>query len=593
MSLSQLALTFWSVTKDYWIIPAGMIALYYYGWFRFNTPDYPIEQNAEEPALEGARLLSPAPPMFTTYRSRYNRYGRRYIAMLEVVFLAAIFFASLIETASKVTHVEGVPSSLVSENLDYRALWALFALTGLLSSAPGLKDVDAWILKKLHQAALIPDEARMMADRLFLAPFVATEAIATKVKDDLKLRDTRRVAEGQAKGTLELKLLRMRWLRGQLQEIFSENRYAHFKIRLDRDIRDVFKIAHSMQQDVRAYFLDQERILPANTPDIDDDISAKRDKLRTQGDSPEKDQIERLVERRELLISRCDSLYYRLCLITALMVFATERTADATESTLHKIGFQVTVTRRPASDWHTVAIITAATLVLMIALNVVFAVLVWWLDFNMPSFGDRNRILFYSVLETALITIAIMITMLVKRYGASRIRQANLVNIISAIAAYAVAASVYSLVQYFVIQHYLTTAPILFAFEQAVVGYFIGLYIDRAVAKMRLSWGLIFAQAGCQFLAGLIAAGLAPPPESQLSPMQGFWLAIISASEYLFLGILISFLFQYLYQSSMGSDSSFIGGPPDNVLGDLRVELRALPPEAFTRAPRSYTPPKS
>lgn len=173
--------------------------------------------------------------------------------------------------------------------------------------------------------------------------------------------------------------------------------------------------------------------------------------------------------------------------------------------------------------------------------------------------------------------------MLVKKYGSTKLGQANWVNTIVAVSAFLSTAALYALIQYFLIRHYLTTAPILFALQQAIVGYFIGLYIDRALKKPQLSLKLAFAQAGCQFVAALIAAGMSPPPESNLTLTQSVVLAVISAVEYAVIGILIGLLFQYLYR--------VIETPSGKA--DLRVEIRDVPQTVpATSLPRSYTPPR-
>jgi hypothetical protein len=44
-------------------------------------------------------------------------------------------------------------------------------LTGLLSSFPLFKDIDTWLLRKLHRAAFIPDDARDLAKKLYNSEF--------------------------------------------------------------------------------------------------------------------------------------------------------------------------------------------------------------------------------------------------------------------------------------------------------------------------------------------------------------------------------------------------------------------------------------
>jgi hypothetical protein len=274
------------------------------------------------------------------------------------------------------------------------------------------------------------------------------------------------------------------------------------------------------------------------------------------------------------------------------MVFATERSADATQTTLHTIGFQVNVSARAAPDWHTVATVGLATLVLLIGSNIVFAVLVWAFGFPLPGFGDRNQILFYSVVEAALYTVATIIAMLMKRYASPRLSRANWNNFLIAMEAYAIAAAVYAGIQFY-IRSYVTPSPLLFALDAGVVGYFIGWYIDRAPNYVQVSKSLACFQAGCQSLAGLIAAGLAPPPGSNLTPMQGFWIAMIVGVQGAILGAMIGILFQYLYGLTASSERQFVGALEgrSSLPGDLRIQLREVPEDAKTGSPRSYEPP--
>src|SRR5690349_7500705 len=146
--IDQAPLNYWiEFGKTFWIIPAGMVALYFYGRSRFNTPNYALA------AQEGANLLTLAPPIFTTLRSRFNRFALWYILILEIAFLVFIFLYSLVADIAPFIDLKSLPSGM-SQTVQHRALWALFCLTGLFSSFPGFKDVDAWILQRLHQAAL-------------------------------------------------------------------------------------------------------------------------------------------------------------------------------------------------------------------------------------------------------------------------------------------------------------------------------------------------------------------------------------------------------------------------------------------------------
>src|SRR5262245_33059644 len=121
----------------YWIVPAGMIALYFYGRSRFNTPNYALG------AQEGANLLTLAPPIFTTYRSRFNRFALWYILILEIAFLVLIFLTSVVMDISTIANPKWTPGKIEPQTVQYRALVALFCITGLFSSFPWFKEFDA------------------------------------------------------------------------------------------------------------------------------------------------------------------------------------------------------------------------------------------------------------------------------------------------------------------------------------------------------------------------------------------------------------------------------------------------------------------
>ena len=98
-----------------------MIALYFYGRFHFNTPSYPVVFSINPD--ERARLITQAPPIFTTRRSRYNSYSIRYILILESAFVVFIFLFPVIRDAAQIGRI-AIPD-LTSEPLQYRAIFAL------------------------------------------------------------------------------------------------------------------------------------------------------------------------------------------------------------------------------------------------------------------------------------------------------------------------------------------------------------------------------------------------------------------------------------------------------------------------------------
>lgn len=176
----------WSAVKTGWTVPAGMVVLYFYGRSHFNTPAYSLDLTINT----RVRLITPAPPIFTTRRSRYNSYANRYVLILEAAFLVIIFLYSMIQDIARAGEVQ-IPD-LTGEPLQYRVIFALFVLTGLLSSFPVLKQIDVWLLERLHRAAFIPGDVRDLAAKLYNSTFVPKPNAIAAVRPSLSMRDNLR-----------------------------------------------------------------------------------------------------------------------------------------------------------------------------------------------------------------------------------------------------------------------------------------------------------------------------------------------------------------------------------------------------------------
>jgi hypothetical protein len=94
-----------------------MVALYFYGRAHFNTPDYSL---GGQQGAATRSLLTLAPPIFTTYRSHYNRFALWYVIILELVFLAFIFLTSLFTDIAAIMKLQ-LPE-LKSETVQFRAV---------------------------------------------------------------------------------------------------------------------------------------------------------------------------------------------------------------------------------------------------------------------------------------------------------------------------------------------------------------------------------------------------------------------------------------------------------------------------------------
>jgi hypothetical protein len=290
--------------QRFWIVPAGMIALFFYGRAHFNTPDYSlgVQQGDTE-----RNLLTLAPPIFTTYRSKFDRFALYYVIILQIAFLAFVFLTSLVADIATIMKMQ-LPE-LSTHTVQFRALLALFCLTGLLSSFPGFKDLDKWILQHLHRAALIPDDARLLAAQLFDMPYLPHPQAVATVKATLVSRDMLRVAEGRAAGSLETNVFKGLCLLNQLQHKIANSKYNRFKVALERDLNYVVSKRETLRPVFLAYFKEQANIIPESVANIDQYL------LDNAGDP----RLAQLAERRNDNLEKCNDLLLRVCLIVALL----------------------------------------------------------------------------------------------------------------------------------------------------------------------------------------------------------------------------------------------------------------------------------
>jgi hypothetical protein len=536
----------WQVIQIYWIIPAGMLTLYFYGKFHFNTPEYSLDYGtrAESTTNAIARLIT-APPMFTTSRAYYNRYARCYVAILEVAFIALVFFTSLAADLGNSAHLHiSWPTS--ADPVQHRAAWALIALTVALSSFPGLKEIDNWLLAHLHKAALIPQEARSLAQRLYNAKFLPRRAT---IPSYLNMRDINRVADRQAAGALEQRVLQMEYLGGQLQTTTLNSKYSQFKTKLDRDLRQIESESRALRNDLAAYFQDQERLFLDDVKDIDQFLYRNVDK-------PD---FAKLLERRGRLQSRCDTLYEVMCLLISLSVLATERNQEGVAQKLAGLGFGGVAPQLIPIEWDTVARVVGSVFLLMILINAAFAGFLHLIGpYNTPHFmPDRTSVLKFALLFTVVYsTVMIMALKLKRKWRNSGEPEWNRPeNLIISIVSYASSLVLFNIPFGFYLRGFeLSVAPFLYAANQAVLGYFIGKYIDE-MQKRELPISFVVAgwQGGMQLVVSVIAMTMSPPLPGTQSVSFASWLYITAFSvlQSGISGFLIGVLFQYFHKRAV------------------------------------------
>jgi hypothetical protein len=541
------------VMQVYWIIAAGMLALYFYGQTRFNSLEYAIDfAGSGEPGdVAGGRLITPAPPIFTTSRARYIRFALYYVAILEAGFIALVFFSSVVADAENLLTGGELTLPTAADPLQHRALLALFVLTGLLSSVPGLKDVDAWLLRKLHKAAYIPDDARILAESLYDAPFSPSAETLAAVRSALVARDSIRAAEGGLTGGLEQRLVQMVCLRTALVAAISAGKYTGFRIKLDRDLREVANRSQELRAALRAYLQDQEKIIPAEVTDIDTHIAANMGRQ----------EIAALASRRRELQDKCDGLYETLCLLAALAVFATETDPEEMNEALAKLGFSIKCKSLPLMDWDAVARMVSSMFMMLLAANACYALLGYVLGIPAAAL-DRAHIIKYTVVFTVNYGTILILAIKRKRKwraeGSSDGQRPE--NLILALIAYVVSLAFTVPISYF-LRGELTSAPFLFAFSQAVLGYFIGVYIDRGNSST-ISFATAAWQGALQLTATMTASLCAPPlPGTESTLIHFLSINAFVAIESALSGFLIGVLFQYFYWRTMPLAAPQSGAP--------------------------------
>jgi hypothetical protein len=547
-----------------------MLALYFYGAFHFITLEYPIESfggraGAATPVAGGSaapvagRLITPAPPRFTTRRAHYNRYEWRYVFILETAFIIMILFPSILTDLNRLLHLQF--PSLTGETWQYRSLWALFLLTGFLSSFPGIKEVDRWLLKSLHRAALIPDDVRIMAERLYHAPFSPADATRAEVRSilsNLSRRDMEAVAAGRTKGSLERRLIQLLWLNTQLQStIMSSEKYAEFQIKLERDIAECNDHVDEAKTEIATYLRDQERLLLSEVPDIDTYLSAHSTEA----------EVSALSERRRDLRNKCDTLYKTLCLLVAVSEFAADATQDDIDSSLKTLGFELPpIPPPPILDLDAVARVIGSMMILLITIYGAYMLLISSLGIDeiggvMPP---RTRVIVVTLIISALYAIIMYVTIKLKRMWWFKDRGSSVKaypeNLIISVVSYLMAllffipSSLYYAHEYNRELTEALTGPFLYAFSLGILGYFSGKYVDQAPTLQGQRISLVTAawQGLLQGAAYLIAAVLSPVP-GHITTLQVASIVAFIGAYGAVSGFSFGVLFQYFYRQTPSS----------------------------------------
>jgi hypothetical protein len=360
-----------ALAEQYWLLPVGMIVIYFFARFHFNTPDYALAGDNIPDSSGGdtaqrsplARLRTPAPPIFTTPRDRYRKAEIKYVIGLEIAYLCLTLFPDLL---SAVPNLQGSKEFLAKSFTD-RAIVGALLLTGFLSSFPIVREFDSWLLKTLHAQASIPDDAEQTADELFEVGYRRCPNVMSQILSNVRSPLLRAVAAGQLNGSLENRWLSVRCLEETLRDLLQDSRYRTFNRKFRREFQEITSFVARTRQKLVNYITLQNALLPLDqVRDIDDWLENNVSNAN----------VSQLKTERDKLSFEVDAIFYRMCLFTSLVVYATEHNLNQINAALLKIGFPVRINVPPRKPWDAVVKAGAVTLVVCLILSMIYTMIV-------------------------------------------------------------------------------------------------------------------------------------------------------------------------------------------------------------------------
>jgi hypothetical protein len=404
-----------------------------------------------------------------------------------------------------------------------------------------------------HRAALSPDNARELAKQLFDAPFVPhPEAIAI-IKATLMSRDIIRVAEGVASGSFESKVIKALCLFNQLQHKIANSKYSRFKVLFEKDLNDIASKTQILRPIFLNFLREQANIIPDSVTDIDQYLFEKQDDVS----------VAELLKKRNENLEKCDDLLNRLCLVVSLLVYATESKPEAMGNALSDLGFNVEVTSRKIWDWDAVFRVTGCVFLIMLGFNALFTLLAYMGVIPAgPAVGSpRQTTLLFTLVGTVLYFIVLIVAMKSKKfwYRDPELPRHRPENVLVGIFCYLFTLLILVPLSWW-LRGELTYAPFLNAINQGVIGYFIGVYIDRSLRNQPLDWPLAARQGLVQAATAFGTLMLVEPiPGTDTSIYGQIQTALYRTVESGVAGFLIGYLFQYFYRRARFDPGAVVG----------------------------------
>ena len=315
-----------------------------------------------------------------------------------------------------------------------------------------------------------------------------------------------------------------------------------------RDIDDIAASWANLKPALLDCFDVQEKLIAAPVGDIDVQIN-------TNFSDP---QFAELSERRQQLTKRCVALFKRMCLLVALLVYATKTNPNEMGKMMRKIGFQIEVTATPAWDWNTIASVVASVFTALVVVNVALISIVfsWKIDNDWSRSLTRSTMLVDAVVDTVPFGFVLLIAIRLKRRYRFNPKLGRPENLLVSVWGFLVCALYYAVLQ-LAMGVRPTPAPLLLAVTPCIAGYFAGLYIDNSMGLRPLSWGLVCCQAIVQGLGTAMAVYFSSSVDD---PIQTAYIVGYAGCESAVVGFLIGYLFQRLYQRSEFISATYIWG---------------------------------
>jgi hypothetical protein len=231
-------------------------------------------------------------------------------------------------------------------------------------------------------------------------------------------------------------------------------------------------------------------------------------------------------------------------------LFATEFTPEDIDLAIRQLGFPVPVPPVPASNWNAVLLVTIFAFVLMLAFTGLFTICVR--EFGLSDIHGLNLekrtiarfALLYTIAYATVMWLAIHLKRGWRRNGQGDGGRPE--NFLIAIYAYLLTVPCNVVINGILYDWALTYAPFLCALNQAVLGYFVGQYIDRAPGSDLISWRVAMLQGISQAIATEIAIMLSPGPDLTVRGMILFGsFSLLQAGVS---GFVVGVLFQHFYR---------------------------------------------